>query len=377
MYFSPEHIEQFYRILFYTFIAAASIQLIYVAWVQGSLLKKTSETTPTKKPAVSIVICARNESDNLFKNLPLVLEQDYPSFEVIVVNHQSIDDSKYILHAFQQQYKHLRVIEITRNQHLKMGKKLPLSMGIKGAKNECIVVTDADCKPASDQWLKLMIGEYTEEKKIVLGYSPYTKSRGFLNTVIRFDTAWIGMNYLGASKAGVPYMGVGRNMSYEKRLFHESNGFKKHYSILSGDDDLFFQEVAKKGNHTIQINPDSFVYSEPKKTWSEWFTQKRRHLGTAGHYKVIKKLLLGIYPLTLFILLLTFVILLFDAEYRIQSLSVFGGVFCLKWLIQARCMIKLRENSLIAFFPFLEFIYFILLPIIYYGTNNKVKERWR
>jgi cellulose synthase/poly-beta-1,6-N-acetylglucosamine synthase-like glycosyltransferase len=377
MYFSPEHTEQIILILFVTFVTMASIQLIYTLLVHGSLLRKVRKVEDINYPPVSIVICARNESDNIFKNLPTILAQNYPKFEVIVVNHQSTDDSKYILHAFAQEYDNLRIIEIARNEHLKMGKKLPLSMGIKGAKYDKLLLTDADCLPSSNQWLKLMARNFSVKEQIVLGYSPHRKQPGFLNSLIRFDTTWIGMNYLGAARLGTGYMGVGRNMSYCKNLFEESKGFKSHYSILSGDDDLFFQEVANKRNYTVELDPDSFTYSAAKDSWEDWIIQKKRHLSTSPHYKVIKKLLLGTYPITLFFLLVTFVILLFEVKYRWITLGIFSFVFLLKWFVQGRCFMKLKERKLISVLPFMELLYFIILPVIYYGLNNKTKERWR
>lgn len=377
MYFSPEQTIQFYEILFIFFCTVVGLQLLYVLFIHGGLLRGTKVDEPiSNKTPVSIVICARNEATNLFKNLPSILEQKYPNFEVVIVNHQSTDDSKYILYAFQEQYKHLHVVEITRNQHLKIGKKLPLSMGIKGAKHEHILVTDADCVPDSDQWLASMSQHFSKKNEIVLGYSPYQKTKGFLNALIRFDTAWIGMNYLGAARNGMGYMGVGRNMAYKKGLFEKVNGFKSHYSILSGDDDLYFQAIAKK-NYTINITPESFVYSEPKQNLAEWIQQKRRHLSTAPYYKVIKKLMLGIYPFTLYSLYLSFVILLFDEKYRTYALSAFLGLFLIKWLIQGKCFRKLNETSLVPFLPFMEIVYFSLLPIIYYGITNKSKFKWK
>jgi cellulose synthase/poly-beta-1,6-N-acetylglucosamine synthase-like glycosyltransferase len=376
MYFSPEQIRYFLDVFFVALCTAGAIQLIYTSIIHGGLLRKQKETPNDILPPVSIVVCARNESDNIYNHLPLLLTQDYPNFEVVIVNHQSTDDSKYILYAFQQEYPNLYVIEITRNQHLRMGKKMPLSMGIKGAKYDHVLLTDADCEPRSNQWLKSMASQFSEKNEIVLGYSPYKKENGWLNSLIRFDTTWIGMNYLGAARNGLGYMGVGRNMGYKKELFYKVSGFKKHYSVLSGDDDLFFQTIAKK-NYTINIQDEAFVSSIPKDSFEDWIHQKRRHLTTAPHYKVIKKWMLGIYPATLFILVLSFVILLFDEKWKLVASAIFVSVVLFKWLIQGYCFRKLKEPNLIWYLPFLEILYFSLMPYVYYGINNKSKLRWR
>jgi cellulose synthase/poly-beta-1,6-N-acetylglucosamine synthase-like glycosyltransferase len=305
------------------------------------------------------------------------LEQDYAQFEVIVVNHQSIDDSKFILHTLKQRYANLKVIEMERNAHQKIGKKLPLSVGIKGASYDYLLFTDADCMPTSNQWLKKMAGQFTDKKEIVLGYGPYQKQKGLLNAIIRFDTAWIGMNYLGSANFGVPYMGVGRNLAYTKNVYHAVDGFRSHYSVVSGDDDLFIQEAAKKKNYSICIDPDTFCYSKPKETWEEWVIQKSRHYTTSKHYKVFKKWMLGIYPLSLFILLISFVTLLFNDELRWWSLGVFAFVVVVKWIVQGKVYLKLKEKSFIPFLPFVELGYFLLLPYLFYSVDGKRKERWK
>lgn len=224
-------------------------------------------------PPLSVILAARNESDNLYENLPIILEQDYPEFEVIIINNQSTDDSTYLLEAIAQQYSNLRVIEVMKNQHLKPGKKLSITLGVKGAKFEHLILTDADCRPASRNWLKSIAENFSNEKQIVLGYGPYKKEKGFLNRLIRFDTTWIGMNYFSMALAKLPYMGVGRNLAYTKTVFNSVSGFKSHYYLPSGDDDLFIQETAKNNNYTIAIKADSFV------------TLKGIHLGNLGYDK--------------------------------------------------------------------------------------------
>ena len=354
------------------------IQIVYVLFIHGKLCLFKNKKTEGKPqlPPVSVIISARNESDNLYENLPKILEQDYPNFEVIVVNHQSIDDSYTILNAYSQQYPNLRIIELEKSQHLKPGKKLPLTIGIKGAKNEHLIFADADCKPASNQWLKHMCSEFNEAKKIVLGYGPYIRRKGLLNRIIRFDTAWIAMNYLSMSLAKQTYMGVGRNLGYTKSAFNSVSGFKSHYSISSGDDDLFIQECSNKENTSINIEPETFCYSEACSSWGAWYIQKTRHFTTSGKYKVFKKALLGIYPLSLLILTITFVSLLFNEDFRLFSLISFGTVVLIKWIIQGICFNKLLEKSFIGFLPIYDLLYAILLPILFYTTDKNEIKKW-
>ena len=282
----------FFSITFLTLVFFASIQLFYVAIVFGRLaFYKEEEKKPHAQPPISIIIAARNESDNLYDNLPYILTQDYPEFEVIIVNNQSIDDSSWLLKALCLQHKNLRVVEIAKNKHLLPGKKLPITLGVKGAKYENMVFTDADCRPASNKWLSIMAASFSDKKQIVLGYAPYYKSKGIINKIIRYDTAFIGVSYLSMALVKLPYMGVGRNLAYSKKVFDAVKGFKSHYSLPSGDDDLFIQEAAVNQNYTIQISPESFCFSTPAATWKSWIRQKTRHYTTSSRYNFIKKAL--------------------------------------------------------------------------------------
>ena len=368
-----------YNLSTYIFIGlcvAATIQLLYTVLIFSRLAFHKDKRKEKHFPPVSIIIAARNESQNLFKNLPFILEQDYPEFEVIIINHQSLDDSQYILDAYRQQYKNLRVIKVERSVHLKFGKKLPLTIGIKGAAYEHLLFTDADCKPQGNQWLKSMGSHFSEKNQIVLGYGPYYKSKGLLNRAIRFDTAWIAMSYFSMAKARLPYMGIGRNMAYTRSVFNEVKGFKSHYSLSSGDDDLFIQEAAKKKNYTINIEPESYCYSKPATSWKQWAKQKSRHYTTSDKYQVIKKLMLGIYPLSLLIMLVSFVTLLLDSNFIWAALVIFGFLLIVKWIILGLAFKKIKESKFIAFLPLLDIAYSILTPVLYYATDKTDKNKW-
>ena len=378
MQFLPIFDYNITTILFCLFCLMALTQVIYTILIHGKLSFFTGKKAQKNSnfPSVSVLISARNESDNLYENLPLILEQDYPNFEVIVINHQSVDDSSHILNGYAHQYKNLRVIEVERSQHLKPGKKLPLTLGIKGSKYDHLFFTDADCRPTSNQWLKSMAQYFNDEKHIVLGYGPHITQKGFLNKLIRFDTTWTAMNYFSMALAKMPYMGVGRNLAYTKPLFNSVNGYKSHYSITSGDDDLFIQETVPKKNFSINLDPAAFCYSEASENWENWYMQKARHFTTSGRYSVFKKAMLGIYPLSMLILLISFVILLFDVNFRLLTLSVFGFIVLLKWWIQARCFKKLKEPGFIALLPLYDLAYTIFLPILYYTTDKKEIRKW-
>ena len=378
MNFLQQYISQNIEPVFFgVYLMTFSIQLYFIIMVQRKLafLKFPQKNGQIKVP-VSIIIAARNESDQLFRNLPKILTQKYDAFEVIVVNHQSIDDSKDILEAFSKQYDHLKIVELAEDKHLRTGKKLPLTIGLKAAKYEHLIFTDADCTPNSDRWIEKISNKFKGDKEIVLGYGPMLESPGLLNKLIRYDTAWIGINYLSMALNNQPYMGVGRNLAYTKSAFFSVNGFKSHYSIPSGDDDLFIQEAVKKKGYTIQISPDSFMYSPAKTTINDWLKQKARHYQTTPRYTFIKKLLLAIYPISLVLTWICFVslILLVDQDlYLTLSIVV---LYALKWWIGARCLIKLQEKNLALFFPFWDLFYAVFIPLLFLIAKNKKSATW-
>lgn len=380
MRFLPDFELNFSFFIFLFFSVNVLIHLNFILFFYTRLIffkiRKPTDEIISKLPAVSIIIAARNESDNLFNNLPFILEQDYPEFEVIVVNHQSIDDSYHILNAYKMKYPNLKVVEIERSKHIRIGKKLPITLGVKSAKHEHLILTDADCKPDSSKWILQMASGFVYQKDLILGFSPYSIKNSFLNKIIRFDTAFIAVNYFSFALAKVPYMGVGRNIAYTKKLFNSVNGFKSHYAISSGDDDLFVQEVSDKADLGIVLHEDAFVTSEPKTTFQDWFLQKTRHLTTSTRYSVIKKGLLGIYPASLLFVFISFVYLVFDLEYSMILLVILVSLLIFKWIILGFCFKKLKQNEIIRWIPILDLVYTILMPVIFYTSDFK-NDKWK
>jgi glycosyltransferase involved in cell wall biosynthesis len=374
MDFFPEITFDFPGIIFLIFCLAVFIQLLYLFIFHLRLLIHRKDSVQNKSEGVSVIICARNEENNLVKNLEKVLKQDYPKFEVIVVLDQTADDSVHIIRDFQKTYPHLRYIELERNRHRKFGKKVPLTVGIKGAKYEKILLIDADCHPATDMWIRYMVSNFGENKRIVLGFGPYTRLKGMLNRFIRFDTAMIASTYLSSAKNRRPYMGVGRNMAYEKKLWFEVDGFKSHYHIQSGDDDLFIQDAASSKNVAIELHKDSWVYSHPKTTWKDWVRQKQRHFTTAPNYRLINKLFLGIFPTSMILMLLCSLILLFSFEWWLFVLSVLLFRSLMYWLVDGLLLKKLGQKDLIIWYPIFEIVHFVIIPFIYYSTDRQANK---
>jgi len=253
--------------------------------------KQSKNPVSTNLPSVSVVICAKNESDNLQKNLPFILNQKYVDFEVILVDDGS--DNPFIMNA-----ERLKIITLSKEEKVGLGKKYALQKGVENASKELVLLTDADCQPASENWISEMASLINEQHKIVLGISPYRYETTFLNALIEYETAQTALQYLGFALLGKPYMSVGRNVLYDAKLLKSKTFTTKEMSISSGDDDFAIQTLANSINTTVCLSKDSYTYSDAKKTWKTWFQQKTRHYQSGFQYKLVHKMLLGNYIFT-------------------------------------------------------------------------------
>ncbi|MBP6558612.1 MAG: glycosyltransferase, partial [Flavobacterium sp.] len=303
--------------LFCLFIAVVVVQFLYYVVVFGKFSFAKPQTATPKRVPISVIVCAKNEEENVQQFIPLLAEQNYHTFEIVLIDDASSDNTLEIFEAFEKQYDNVRLVKVENNEAFWGNKKFALTLGIKAAKYEYLLFTDADCYPTSKDWITSMSSQFTAQKNIVLGYGAYEKiANSFLNKIIRFETLLTATQYFSWAKIGKPYMGVGRNMAYKREEFFKVRGFMDHMKIRSGDDDLFINQAATKENTTVCYIPDSFTYSEPKTSFKDWFTQKRRHVSTSKHYKMFDRNQLGLfYASQLLFLLLPIVLLAFQFQW--------------------------------------------------------------
>ncbi len=370
--------DYLYIIVLVAFQICFIIQLYFTIVIHRKLGSyKISELETAVEGPVSIIICARNELENLKENLNLFLNQEYPDFEVVVVNDCSNDGTDWYLRDLSAKYKHLKVVTLSDHPRFKHGKKFAVTLGIKASKNENMIFSDADCRPSSNQWLSRMQAQFKNSTEIVLGYSPYERTAGLLNRIIRFETFSTALNYLSFALAGMPYMGVGRNLAYKKSLFFRGKGFASHMHILSGDDDLFVNQNASATNTVIEIHPDAHVCSEPKHTFYAYFNQKLRHQGAGKAYQPEHKKILGVQAASgvLFYLFLLALIAL-EAQWWVL-LSVYLIRIVIQLLVYVPCFKKLNCADLIWWMPILDIIYYFYLLILSFTSVFKKRLEWK
>lgn len=260
------------------------ISAIYFFYYFGSVRITQSKESNTKHQPASIVICARDASLHLEKHLEDWLNQDYPEFEVVVVDDCSADETAYLLVTESKKHPRLKYVLMDPAVIKNGGKKLALTLGIKKAQYEHLVLTDADCIPRSDQWLKNMMSGFTDGKSIVLGVSPL-QSKGVLGGLVHYENMFTALNYLGMAIRKQPYMGVGRSLAYTKSIYNSVGGFSAHHHIPAGDDDLFVQSVATNSNTAVVINPEAYIDSIGPKNFQAYWRQRMRHLWVGKFYK--------------------------------------------------------------------------------------------
>lgn len=365
-------------ILLCLFIAVVVIQFLYYVVFFGKFSFAKPQTSTPKRIPISVIVCAKNEEENVKNFVPLLAEQNYPDFEIVLIDDASSDETLEVFEAFEKQYSNIKLVKVENNEAFWGNKKFALTLGIKAAKNEYLLFTDADCYPKSNDWIKEMSAQFTMKKTIVLGYGAYEKiSNSFLNKIIRFETLLTAIQYFSWAKLGKPYMGVGRNMAYKREEFFKTNGFIDHMKIRSGDDDLFINQAANSENTTVCYTPESFTYSKPKTSFKDWFTQKRRHVATAKHYKAFDRSQLSMFYATqLLFIILPIILLAFQFQWIIV-LSLIGFRYLFAWLSLGFAAGKLKEKDVMYWFPIIEII-LIFTQLNVFITNTFSKPvQWK
>ncbi|MBC3786075.1 glycosyltransferase [Spirosoma utsteinense] len=284
-------------VLLISWLIVVGIQLLYVLFIfsRTAFSPQPAVPAPDSKRPVTIIVCAHNERENLTELLPLLQAQQYPVFEILVMDDRSTDGTQAYLENGLTDLSRVRFIRIDKEHGHVTPKKYALTIALKKATYPTVLLTDADCRPASANWLAGMADPLADtDREIVLGFSPYEYRPGLLNLLIRSETLFTAVQYLSLALAGRPYMGVGRNLAYRTSTFFANKGFYTHKNVLGGDDDLFINEVATGRNTAVCLDPETFTWSKPKETWADWRIQKRRHLNVGKYYTTGNKFRLGL-----------------------------------------------------------------------------------
>ena len=332
-----------------------------------------SRCISSEQPPVSVIIAVKNEAEHLSKVLQRVINQNYPNYEVIIINDHSTDDTLAIAKEFERSHDHLRVLDNDGN-----GKKLAIKTGIHQAKNELLLFTDADCQPVSHHWIWEMTRCFDQNTSIVLGYSPHKFKIRPENILQQYETLLTACLYITAARFFSPYMAVGRNLAYRRSLFMASDQFESHLNLLSGDDDLFIQQMGTRNNTKVCLSPRSFVISEPTNGLQNLFKQKRRHISTAGSYQKEHQFLLVLFHIARFGTLSGFLALMIFGGHPVQAfigLLIYFILLQLAYIVPARRLAARKVNWYVPVLEILLMIFQLVLTID--GLVNKKNIGWK
>lgn len=371
--------------LLYALGAFVLIQLFYYLFFFTRLAFYGKSTNyGSSMPGVTVLVCAWNERENLEGLIPLLDSQEYPNFEVILLDDRSDDGSEQFIRENINNWKHIRYIRINDQFSHVTPKKYALTVGMKQARYPIALMTDADCRPSSNHWITAMTSQVSEEKDIVLGFSPYQKFSGLLNWFIRCETFYTAVQYLSFSLAGLTYMGVGRNVLYKTSVFFANKGFYTHRNVYGGDDDIFLNEVSTSSNTTISVETESFVYSIPKTSWKSWYRQKQRHLSVSKYYKPRNKMMLGVLSgahVAIWVLgILVLAVGLWKND--IVLLKALGVAFAIRWVVQwfLLTLINIKLDKTVEWFSLLLMDFALFLYYLIFGfmsiTKRKPRTTW-
>lgn len=371
------------------FLIAVGIQLVYLFTFLIAFRRKQPRVDSSVQVPVSVVVCAHDEAENLRDLIPQLLSQDYPEFEVVIVNDRSNDSTFDFLLAETKHSPRLKMVNVKTTPERVNGKKYGLTLGIKAAAHEWILLTDADCRPSGNQWIRCMSRHFLEGTEFVLGFSPYVRKQGFLNLFIRFETLLTAIQYFAFGWLKTPYMAVGRNLAYRKSLFLEQKGFNNFLHVTGGDDDLFVNMHARGANTRLELSPESLMHSMPKTTWRSYYEQKVRHLSVGKRYRFSHRFLLGIFSVSWIFSWFAWIILLIWMATSLTGSLSWGNPetylivlpFVLRWIVLILLLRAMLKKASLGFalwtLPILDFIY-----AIYYLSTGLLalttkKIRWR
>jgi cellulose synthase/poly-beta-1,6-N-acetylglucosamine synthase-like glycosyltransferase len=333
---------------------------------------------------VTVIVAAHNEKENLEKLIPALCNQDYPDYEIMIVNDRSYDETESFLKEMMAVYPKLKTVNIKYTPEHVTAKKYALTLGIKVTKNDVLLLTDADCVPKTNKWIKLMTAPVREDNKtFALGYSQYNSNDGFLNSWIQFETLWTALQYISFAIWSAPFMGVGRNLCYRRSFFMEKKAFKGLWHINCGDDDLFVNLYANGKNTAVVVDPESITISKPKTSWNAYFTQKKRHFHAGKYYKAGDKQKIGIYSFTNLLFWVTGISLLtlFGIEKNWEQFAIILGIIIVRSILLTSVFTSARKKLegktkvfWTGFFDVMYLGYFWIIGALGYQSK---KVRWK
>ena len=353
------------------------ISLIYIiitSLLLNSLKSIFSTIWPDSEPKVkiSVIVAAKNEGQNIPALINSLSNQSYPAdlFEVIIIDDGSSDNTYGKSVELSKEFQNYTIYQALTKRY--PGKKGTLQFGIEKADNPFILITDADCRPEKN-WMKSFAAKFELGSEFIIGTAPLLQHKSFVNKISCFENLRTLLLTHWAANIGMPYSAAARSFGFKKESFEKLSGYENTLDTISGDDDLLLREAVKhKMKIDIVANKNSFVYSDAPKSFSEYLTQKTRHIKTSFHYIFIHKVFLAVWHLINLFMLFSPVLMIIGSKFLILFLvKIFGDIY----------LVSSTKKYFNYKFNFLEIIFYQviyeILLIINFLNGSFRKVKWK
>jgi glycosyltransferase involved in cell wall biosynthesis len=340
-----------YILALLAFFALCIFVQLYFYWFPFRRATAKNKPVAANRRPVSVVICATNERSNLEKNLPRFLEQDYPTFEVIVVNDCSTDDTEALLHALKRKYSNLQISAIEPDKKFRHDRKLGMTIGIKAARFDSILFTEADCEPQNNRWLTTMQQAFTDKTEAAIGYCRSKPRAGGVDKIRRADSLYLALFSLNAAKLGKPYRASIKNMGFSQGMFFRNKGFANYHSYANSEETIFLCRNANAENTSVMLHPDSILVSTQRLTFGQWFLQRCQYasllsMGKRGRKSINVELLSRIFYYLSAATLIAYATL-FNSLIMLSGLTLFMLIRLISRVaVYRRAQVRLQERKL-------------------------------
>lgn len=265
-----------------------------ISVLSNPFLRKTSNNGKSTISAdnnepISVVILAHNNAEALDLHLPAILTQDYEfGFEVIVVSEQGDLATEAVVSHYSNSPR-LRSTFVPAHSLFMSKQKLSVSLGVKAAKNEWVILLDAECTPQTDTWLKAIARNFGENTDMVIGYSNYASTAKPFYRFVRLHTMCYLMNQ---ARRGTAYRTNGTNIAFRKSMFVNGDGYRGNLQYRNGEYDFVVNKYAKQGNTLVETSYEGSVREDAptKKGWIDknmYYMHIRHYMRTPFPYRLL------------------------------------------------------------------------------------------
>lgn len=361
-------------VVVFALITFIELLYYYVLYARFAFRKRQPAPEVTlDSPPVSVILVVKDAAAVLLKTLPRLLNQHYPHFELVIVNDNSKDDTKLLLLEYQQQYDNIHIVNLDSAVTSIRGNKYALSIGIRCAKYENMIFTDAECAPSSVHWLEHMASQFSDTQHIVLGYSTYMKRNNPINRMLHFDTMLSALQYFSLALVHSTYRGDHKNIGYTKTLFYKQRGFASHNHLVYGDEDIFISKAASRKNTAVVYDPDSYTVLQRQAYYKYWVHHKEGLYYTRKHNTAKNRFFLNFYGILNPLFYLALVLAILATYNQIVMLAIVLGITLVRiislYLVFGFAAKRLNEKQTIPALLFYDLLFAFLNPIYFVSAH--------